>query len=230
MEGCNNQERDDIMELPVQTTTPSRTRASAEVCAMGVAIQANLVQLKVADARRRAIPVSAHEIKTPSPGTVSRYRETLITTEQLRAYRPEHIRLRLHELWGQFCVFRWSVQADPQDESFRFPLTGGIELRCDALLAVKHDELHAILWRLHYEQRLRHDPQYADAPTFSRDRTMAMKIPANILGKSINQCSDEELLAGSCEHAGMLAGIRWIMNRDLAWGEPHIMDVADVPF
>jgi hypothetical protein len=87
-----------------------------------------------------------------------------------------------------------------------------------------------VLWRLLYEQRLRFDTSYAMAPTFERDRSIAVKIPAIIMGKSVTQNTDDELLAGSCEYAGMLASIRWIMHRDRVWGEPGIMDVAETPF
>lgn len=225
------------MELPVQTVSSSKTRSMGDVHAMAVAVQANLVQLKVADSRRRNIPVAAHEMKTPSPGTVDRFRETLISLETLHAYNQAHIQWRLHEIWGQFCLICWTLHRDPLDASFgssnsATPSSRSIEndLRCDAHLAVKHDEIHAMLWRLRYEQRIRSDATYSDSPTFQRDQLLAAQIPAVVMGKSVAQSTDDELLAVSCEHAGMLAAIRWIMDRSRVWGEPEIMNINDRPF
>ncbi len=226
------------MELPVQTNTQSKTRSAADVRAMGQAVQANLVQLKVADARRRGISVEAHEIKVPAPGTVSRFREALISVEQLRAYRPDHIRLRLHEVWGQYCLMRWVLHVDAGDNSYSFGAGAtvamlaedGHDLRCDAHLNVKHDEVHALLWRMRYEQRIRFDATYAEAAEFKRDQLLAAQIPAVVMGKTVTQCDNDELLAVSCEHAGMLGAIRWIMDRNRLWGEDGIMEVADQPW
>ncbi|MCH8241464.1 MAG: hypothetical protein IH897_02500 [Planctomycetes bacterium] len=50
------------------------------------------------------------------------------------------------------------------------------------------------------------------------------------LGKKLADCTDDELLVGACEHAGMLATIRWVLDNQLAWGARGIMEVDDQRF
>ncbi|MCH8241421.1 MAG: hypothetical protein IH897_02280 [Planctomycetes bacterium] len=46
----------------------------------------------------------------------------------------------------------------------------------------------------------------------------------------VETVSDDELVLAACEHAGMLATLRWIMDPRREWGEAGIMDVGERPF
>ena len=67
---------------------------------MAVAVQANLVQLKVAQSKRAGLASEAHEIQVSSPGAVTDYRETLIPREVIAGYDDTAVLLRVHEVWG----------------------------------------------------------------------------------------------------------------------------------
>ncbi len=185
---------------------------------MMVAVQANLVQLKVADARRRGIEPGSHEIDVPSPGPVSRFREMLVDRGDIADYTDQALRLRLHEVWGQYCLFQWVLGE------------GDGAMRCETSMAAKQAEIHAVLWRLRFEQRSREKPDCADSPSLAVDVRLAAEIPAVVFGSPVRDASDEAVLLGACEHAGMLAAIRWCADRTRRWGEEGIMDVADRPF
>ena len=59
---------------------------------------------------------------------------------------------------------------------------------------------------------------------------MAETIPAAAFGAPAEDATDEALVLASCEFAGMLETLRWIMDRRRTWGEPGIMEVGDRPF
>lgn len=217
------------MQLPVHDHTHQRARSAIEVRDMGVVVQANLVQLKVADARRRGIEKKDHELAVTSPGSVTRFREHLLSADLVANYDEPSLRLRMHELWGQFCLFRWTLHADESGEDL-VRMSSELHLRCDAHLAAKEAEIHALLWRMRHEQRVRCDASYADSAEFRSNSKWAESIPAMIHGQSVSQCNDESLLAVSCEYVGMLAAIRWVADGDMRWGDERLMDVSDQPF
>ena len=196
-----------------------------------MAIQANLVQLKVADAKRRGIPATEYEIKVRPPGAVHRFRETLIDYKVLGRYSDEQVKLRMHEIWGQYCMMQWlfslNIETQPVDFS---TLPENSEVRCDAAVQTKLAEVHALFWKIRFEQRRRTDHDYVQSPQYTTDQAVASKIPAKLHAKNVADCSDEELLLGACEHAGMLATIRWAGDPRLAWAAPGIMEVKDQPF
>lgn len=207
------------------------TRSAEEVRAMGVAVQANLVQLKVADAKRRGLPPSSHAIAVPAPGFVKHFRETLIPHELIASYPDLHVHLRLREVWGQYCLMLWLFELKGSAERSNLAAApAGSEMRCGTSLDVKHDEVHALLWRLRFEQRRRGDSDYAETAEFKRDVGYAERIPSEVMGKKAADCSVEELLNGACEYAGMLAALRWTMDDRRMWGEAGIMDVDVKPF
>src|SRR5262247_4111346 len=92
------------MELPVQS---EKTRTPQEAWAMGVAVQANLMTLVVADAKRRGIKPEQHDIIVRAPGAVKHFRETLIDPKTIAGYSDAELHLRLREIWGQFCLMGW---------------------------------------------------------------------------------------------------------------------------
>lgn len=219
------------MQLPVHDPNRPQTRPLDDVRAMAVVVQANLVQLRTFDAKRRGLGGGAHELEVRSPGAVRRFREALIALNVLKGYEPVDLALRTREMWGRYCLFAWALHATPpRDLVSLAALPADNELRCDAHLSVKRDEIHAVLWRLRFEQRMRADRTYADAPEWRSDRAWAARIPATVAGAPVNQCADDELLLAACEHAGMLAAIRWILDRSADWGDARLMLAEDVPF
>lgn len=218
------------MELPVQPTNRPWTREAADVRAMAVAIQANLVQLHVAEAKKGGTEVES----TPgvvSPGAVAHFRETLIDRDFLKGYSIEEIHLRLQEVWGQYCLMRWVFGVNTEETPTDFSkLPAGAELRCDSVLDVKLAEIEGLFWRLRFEQRRRQDEAYVSSNSFAQDLELAEAIPATAFGTPADDATDEALLLASCEFAGMLETLRWIMDRRRRWGEEGIMEIGDRPF
>lgn len=199
---------------------------------MAVAVQANLYALKVAASRLEGVDPSGHAVGVASPGAVRRFRETLIAPARLRSYSPQEVQLRLREIWGQFCLFGWALDRGVDLESV--PNFGQLEDpalgHCETTTQAKHDELHAILWKLRYVQRRRFDTDYAASSVARRDALLASRIRARVFNARIEDLSDEELLLAACEHAGMLRSIRWIMDGSLDWGREDLMTVGEKPF
>jgi hypothetical protein len=198
---------------------------------MGVAVQANLIQLKVAFSRRAGAGQPIEGVDLPSPGCVSRFRETLIPRAAIKRYGPDELILRLHEVWGGFCMIAWALQHvgehGPGDIT---KLPEAPEIRCDATLEAKRDEIHALLWRLRIEQQHRAAPDDAPDPLSAQDRRDAARIPAVVFHAPVADADDQALLRCACEYAGMLAAIRWILDRRLDWNHPGIMNVHARPF
>lgn len=198
---------------------------------MAVVVQANLAQLKVADAKRRGIATDDHEIKIASPGAVRRFRDSLIDRHLISAYSALELQLRLREVWGHYCAIAWLFEQDPVDASCHLvTLPDDTEMRCAAAVKTKHAEVHAVLWRLRFEQRKRKDSDYVAGPTFLTDQRFAEKIPASVHGKQPEDCTDGELLLGACEHVGMLATLAWVADSRSKWRAPELMAVGDQPF
>jgi len=219
------------MEQPLPTIERSTVRCATEAHAMAIAIQANLVQLRVADAKSRGMPVSEHEIEVVSPGAVRRFRETLIYRHTIQTYSTMALRLRMHEVWGQFCLMQWLFSMNQVDGPGNFgELPTEATMRCAATIKVKEAEVHAVLWRFRFEQRKRRDADYVRSTSFAADDRVAGTIPAILFGKKIEDGSDEEILLGACEHVGMLAVLRWILNPAWTWGSPELMEVRTQPF
>lgn len=219
------------MQLPVHEPGRPQTRSLDDVRAMVIVVQANLAQLRTVDAKRRGMPANARELEVRSPGAVRRFREALIPLNVLKSYDHTELALRACEMWGRYCLFAWALHATPPGDLVDLAaLPADNELRCDAHLSVKRDEIHAVLWRLRFEQRMRADRTYADAPEWKADREWAARIPAVVAGVPVTSCSDDDLLLAACEHAGMLAAIRWIMDRSAEWSDARLMLAADVPF
>lgn len=227
------------MELPVHS---DKTRTTDEVWYMAQAVQANLVTLVVADAKRRGIKPAHHDIKVRPPGAVKHFRETLLDPKTIAAYSDPELHLRLREIWGQFCLMGWLFSLNDPSRVGRAHLTDSqcavsfmgepdkLEMHCGTALEIKDAEIRGFLWKMLFEQRRRLDPAYEKAPSFAKESELASQIPAKGFGKPIEKLTGEQLLYLSCEYAGMLAAIRWTMNPKLAWGEPGIMEIGESPF
>ena len=224
---------------------------------MAVAVQANLMTLVVADAKRHGIKPNQHEIKIAAPGAVKHFRETLVDPKSIAAYSDVELHLRLREIWGQFCLMGWlfslndpsragsarrESDSDPgrtgsarrdADSAATISFTGlpdTAEMHCGTALEIKDAEIRGFLWKMLFEQRRRLDSTYEKAPAFAKEMELASQIPAKGFGKPIEKLTGEQLLYLSCEYAGMLAAIRWTMNPKLGWAAPGIMDVGESPF
>jgi len=198
---------------------------------MAVAVQANLVQLKTADAKHRGLRSDQHDIRVAAPGAVRHFREALIDHRLIASYQPQEVHLRLHEIWGQFCLFCWLFsEGNTRRDANLATLPPEVEMHCETALIAKEAEIHALLWRIHFEQRLRHDREYQASDRFAEENGVAQKIPATVFNKPVGLASDKELLLGACEYAGMLAAVRWLSDRRLAWAAPDLMAVSDEPF
>ena len=198
---------------------------------MGVAVQANLVQLKVGFSRLQEGGQPIAGVGPPSPGFVSRFRETLIPRDVIKRYGPDELVLRLHETWGRYCLIGWALQHVGTDgPGYIADLPEAPEIRCDATLGVKRDEIHALLWRLRAEQQLRAASDASTDPLSEQDRRDVARIPAMVFGAPVADVDDDALLRCACEYAGMLAAVRWILDRHLDWNHPGIMNADPRPF
>lgn len=204
---------------------------------MGIAVQANLVTLVVADAKRRGIKPAEHEIKVSAPGAVKHFRETLIDPKTIATYSDAELHLRLREIWGQYCLMGWLFSLNDPSKAGASQATvnfahvpDSLEVHCGTSLEVKEAEIRGFLWKMLFEQRRRLDAADVKTPAFAKEVELASQIPAQGFGKPIEKLSGEQLLYLSCEYAGMLAAIRWAKNPKLAWAAPGIMEVAQSPF
>lgn len=198
---------------------------------MAVAVQANLVQVRTAEARQCGAEVPPAEMHVVAPGAVLKYREALIDRIRLKHYSPQELQLRMREIWGQYCLMRWVFAATVEEEPTNFAkLPPGAALRCDATMDVKLAEIQGLFWCLRFEQRRRQDAEYIKSAAFAEDLKVAESIPATAFGTPASDATDAALLFASCEHAGMLGALRWTRDRRRNWGEPGIMEVGEKPF
>ena len=100
------------METEPQILTAVQPRPPQDVADLAVAVQANVVQLQAADRRQSGPATPLLDIRVPSSGAVTRFREALISREVIAAYDDVVRSLRAHEAWGQFCLFCWFFFVD----------------------------------------------------------------------------------------------------------------------
>lgn len=201
-------------------------RRPEDLGGMGIVVQANVVQLQVAARKRWGVVDGA----VPSPGGVTAFREALVDWQAIRDYDSAVLLARLHEVWGQYCLFCWVFGAkNPQQPpDFLKAATDG-EIRCWGEIGAKLIEVRRGLWRLRHEDRLRHDPVFKAGPQFREQVKAADDIPMLVFGKNVRVCSDEDLLACTCEYAGMLAALRWMSDERWKWGQAGIMELEAEP-
>jgi hypothetical protein len=134
---------------------------------MALVVQANLLQLKILDARRRGVPPETHEPRVNSPGAVLRFREALLDHRRLQTYSDVELALRLREYWGRICAMQWLFELRDDRAADYSRLRDGAELRCPTELDIKLAEIEAMLWRLQFEQRCRQDSFFRQSPDFA---------------------------------------------------------------
>jgi hypothetical protein len=199
---------------------------------MAASVQVNLARLRDEDARRCGLAKGHHDIKVIAPGEeVDVFHEALIDEAQIRQCTAEQVHGLLHEMWGRFCMMCWLFSVEEPPETMNLAgLPAENEVRCDAVLEIKHAEIHARFWRLLWEQRRRHDVNYIASAQFAEDQALARNIPDEVFGRPADQVTDSALILACCEYAGMIGALRWVMDRQLSWNEPGIMNAAERPF
>jgi hypothetical protein len=201
-------------------------RPPEDLGAMAIVAQANVRQLQVT-ARKRW---GGEEPNVPAPGAVLRFREALLDWQSVRSYEEATLLARLHELWGQYCVFCWVFGAkNPKHPPDFVEAVAGGDIRCFGEIGAKLIEVRRGLWRLRHEDRLRHDPAFKASPQFKAQVQAADDIPMLVFGKNVRVCSDEDLLGCTCEYAGMLAALRWMSDERWRWGQAGIMELDAEP-
>lgn len=282
------------MELHVHDPNRPWARQAEELREQGVIVQENLARLRDEEAARLGVPPTKHDITVAHPARWDANHPALISVESIRGYTAAELRLRLHEIWGRYCLLRWLWERHekPIDTDLA-DVPWDAQPRCDAVLDAKHVELHALFWKIHFEQRrrmaqaarhgdidhigqadLRPESDLRGAPAHrgefdpldvpvrhredtansspaprtqtgesdakvsddrsdsaaARDAEFAAMIPATANGKPVERATDAELLIAACEHAGMLAALRWAMDSRRRWDDSALMEVEDGPF
>jgi hypothetical protein len=212
--------------MRIEPLTSLRPRPPQDVAAMALVAQANALQLQVASNKR----FGRDDPPVPSPGAVGRYREALIDWRLIRDYSDAELLLRTYEVWGQYCLFCWLFGGqDPLRPPDFARLPAGMPSRCPVELGNKLLEIERGLWRLRFEDRLRHLPELRSSPDFRQEYEAALQIPMLVFGRNVRTCSDDDLLACTCQYAGMLAAARWVADDRWDWGQAGIMELGAQP-
>lgn len=202
------------------------TRTADDVAAMAIVAQANVLQLQIALNKR----LGRNDSPAPSPGAVVRYREALIDWRQVRDYSDAELLMRTQEIWGQYCLFCWLFFGhDPMRPPAFAVSDNSLVMRCPVEMGGKLLEIERGLWRLRFEDRLRHQPECRSAAGFQDEYRAALNIPMLVFGQNIRTCGDEDLLTCTCQYAGMLAAIRWAADDRWTWGQAGIMELGAQP-
>lgn len=204
-------------------------RSRDDAAAMAVAAQANLVSLKVAWSRRAGVDPSKHDIRTPPPGGVMRFRESLIDRHVIAAYSDEELAIRMHQVWGEFGALCWLFGVgDPHRPPDFHALRPDQPMRCPVHVQDKLSQVQKGLWRLRHEQAFRFQPEVRTSQEFQRDHEIALATAMMVFGQNVRVASNESLLLCACEYAGMLAALRWVSDVRWEWEGPGIMDLSVV--
>lgn len=214
------------MELP-QCLSALSPRSMDDVAAAALAVQANVVTLRVALGRKVGHIEGLDEIRTPSPGAVTQMRHMLLDRETVKAYSPDETMMRLRQVWGEFCALCWLFPfVKPQSPMDFHTLPPAQTMRCCSDVLSKQEQVQRNLWRIRLEMRLRFDEAARRDPAMQREFETAAMTPLSVYGEDVRFCADDALFAAACEHAGMLAALRWASDDRWAWEAPGIMDVV----
>ena len=212
--------------MPRASLTSLQMRTPTDIAAMAIVAQANLAQLQTAATKRSLLESS---VITP-PGAVTQHREAMIDWRLIKAYADDALLLRMREVWGQWCLFCWMFGCDDPLRPPAFAtLTTDDAVRCPTHVGEKLIEIKKSLWRLRHEDRLRNEPQLSEDAGFQEEHRAALEMPMLVYGQNIRVCSNADLLACTCEYAGMLAAIRWIADDRWQWNQPGIMELDATP-
>ncbi len=186
---------------------------------MAVVTQANVVQLLLA-AHKRGL---ADAPTLTSPGAVKSYREALIDWRTIKQYSDEELMLRAHQVWGQHCVFCWAFHGgDPHHPPAFSELQPEDQMRCGGQLDTKAQRVAFEMKRLRNEQHRRSEPTGSKRSS-EKSTPLSSESSLTVFGKSLHACPDQDLLALTCQYAGMLAVLRWMQDAGVAWNAPDLM-------
>jgi len=198
---------------------------------MAIAVQANLVALKVEWSRRMKIASDQHAIHTPPPGAVTRFRETLLDRRVIHDYANDELLFKTRQVWGEFALMCWAFVCDnPHCPPDFADLPAGQPFRSLKELLRKEAEITNALWRLRHEQRLRQDPDLRREPAFQQEHEFAQSLPVRVYDMDVRLAALDDLVHAACEHAGMLAAVRWLIDDRRTWDEPGLMDLGKPRF
>lgn len=224
------------MELPVQSDS-FPTRPFSEIRALAVAVQVNLARLVEFESRRHGRSSADHPIRIETAdGDLARL-DALLGVHTLADLDDESLQLRLRETWGRYCAFAWVLSA-MVDESFPDFSAADHDVRCNAAVALKRDEVHAEAWKLRHELRVRGwwDPALGGGSADSipgvadEDHVLARRIECEIFEKCVDECDADEILLALHEHMGILAVLQWVIRPASQWSDPDLREIADRPF
>ena len=208
------------------TPAPLKPRLRGDVAAMAIVAQANVVQLQVAAHKHLQAPPPA----VASPGPVRRFRESLIDWRDVKIYAETDLMLRTHEAWGQYCLFCWAFfGSDPNNPPPFAHLSREDQMRCAGEFGAKQIQVERGLQRLRHESQVRHQPELHNDPDFRESQEQTRDVPMTVFSRGIGDCSDADLLACTCQYAGMIAAIRWSADDRWTWGQSGIMELDATP-
>lgn len=206
-------------------------RLPGDVRAMACAMQAELVQLRTTAARRDPSREDMKGINVVSPGAIKACRDVLTPHDELRAMSDEALLVRLHFMWGAYCLMCWAHETGFAEPGINFALLPpDVPLRCDSAMRAKEAEVHALTWKLSFELRRRRDASLRDDPQRELLEGLARRIPDDVFSFNGSTVGDAQLLLAECQHRGMLAALRWLLRPQVAWGDAALTFVADLPF
>ena len=64
---------------------------------------------------------------------------------------------------------------------------------------------------------------------FKEQIRAADDIPMLVFGQNVRVCSSDDLLACTCQYAGMLAAIRWSSDDRWKWNQAGVMELDAEP-
>lgn len=219
------------MQLPVHDPNHPPERSTSEVRALALTIQSNLARLRDREAQCAGADPRTHDIQVRDVQSDAILTSALIPDDEPITLSPDQLHLRLHETWGQFCLMCWlfDLTREPARTDLG-ALEPTAEPHCRTAIEAKHAEVHALYWRIAFEQHRRTDAEYVASTRFSEDQALAEIIPATALGTPMDRASDTELILAAAQHAGMLAVLRWLLDVRLDWNSPALTALDDRPF
>jgi len=213
---------------PLESASPRNPQPILE---MGRTVQSTLAQILNVLLERGCTPDFESLPVLTKPRTADAAQHVLSSANSIRELSDAELWFKAHETWGRFCLFLWYFHRTSSCEAWDLgPAPALGETRCAASLAAKQTEIHAILWKLRFEKQLRQDSGFRASRDFLRLSSVASRIPVVLRHTTLEACSCDELLAGECEFAGMLATVRWILDSRRNWADADLSDVAIEPF
>ncbi len=219
------------MELPVHQPGLHKPQTLTEVQSLLIAVQANLVQLRVEAQRRKIDSLSRVLLDVAAPGVVRQFRQTLIDRQAIKNCTDLELLLQLHENWGQYCAISWLLSGEADESRDREDKHEALStLKCETSIRIKLAEVHAFAWRFRFELDSRRSGDSAAMNHHQASTNTANQIPAEAFGQSAEHLNESELMLAVCEHVGLLSVLRWSLDNQSHWLDPSLSTIDDEPF